>query len=156
MDKPLNLDKTVLTKAYEDGIEKLVEWANKKHVDVQFGYKMSDEYRPADSLITINTHYGLENRLYALLHECGHLLLTNNEKSYVKKYPSSARMWYYTRNRRIENSKKYKVDVISEEIDAWRKGREIAKRLNIYVDDKNYYSLMTDCVYTYISHLGRR
>ena len=58
-------------------------------------------------------------------------------------------------NKRLERSPKYKVDVLTEEIDAWRKGKELANRLEIYIDEDNYYSIMAKCVYTYIKDLAR-
>ncbi len=61
----------------------------------------------------------------------------------------------FNSNKRLERSHKYKVDVIAEELDAWRKGKELAKRLDIYINEDNYYSLMTKCVYSYVRHLAR-
>ena len=58
-------------------------------------------------------------------------------------------------NKALERSKKYKVDVMAEEIDAWRKGRELANRLDIFVDDEKYYNIQTECLYSYIQHLAR-
>ena len=58
-------------------------------------------------------------------------------------------------NKALENSKKYKVDTMAEEIDAWRKGRELANRLDIYVNDEKYYNLQVECLYGYIQHLAR-
>ena len=37
-------------------------------------------------------------------------------------------MAHYVSNKRLERSPKYKVDVMAEEIDAWRKGKDLAKR----------------------------
>jgi hypothetical protein len=155
MGKPSKLSKKILEQAIECGIESLGDWVHRKGYEVDFDYSVHDEFRPADSLITISTRCGREKQLYAFLHECGHLILNNNEKLYEKKYPSSAKMAHFQSNKKLERSHKYKIDVISEEIDAWRKGRELAKRLDIYVDEEKYYSLMTECVYTYVKHLAR-
>ncbi len=155
MGKPLKLNKKTLEKLFGNGLETLQTWAHKKGYDVDFDYLVRDEYRPADNLITICTRYGKEKQLYALLHECGHLILGKNESLYEKKYPSSAKMAYFQSNKKLERSHKYKIDVISEEIDAWRKGQELAKRLDIYIDEEKYYSLMTKCVYSYVRHLAR-
>ncbi len=138
----------------EIGIETLENWTYKKGYTTDFDYCVQDEFRPNDKLITINTRQGRENQLYALLHECGHLILDKNEESYAKKYPSSMKL-AYRNNKRLEKSYKYKVDVVAEEIDAWRKGRALANRLNIYVDDEKYYTIMTKCVYGYIMQAAR-
>ena len=136
------------------GLESLQEWTHKKGIEIEFDYCVRDEFRASDKLITISTRQGAENQLYALLHECGHLMLGKNEKLYAQKYPSSMKLAYRD-NKRLEKSHKYKVDVVAEEIDAWRKGRQLANRLNNYVDDEKYYAIMTKCVYSYIKHLAR-
>jgi hypothetical protein len=141
--------KKIKDKINKMSLDVLESWALKKGVQIDFDYCTRDEYRPSDKLITISTRQGLENQLHALLHECGHLLLANNELSYAKKYPSSAKLWYKD-NKKLVKSHKYKVDVISEEIDAWRKGKELADRLDLYIDEGRYYSIMTKCVWSYI------
>jgi hypothetical protein len=141
-------------KLFKLGIESAVEWAEKKGVSVEFDYCVQDEYRSADGLITINTRQGMENRLYALLHECGHLALDSNEALYSKRFPTSMKL-AIKGNKALTRSKKYKVDTMAEEIDAWRKGRELAHRLDIYVDDEKYYNLQVECLYGYIQHLAR-
>ena len=141
-------------KLFKLGIHSAVEWAEKKGVSVEFDYCVQDEYRSADNLITVNTRQGIENQLYSLLHECGHLALDKNEKLYSKRFPTSMKLAIKS-NKALERSKKYKVDVMAEEIDAWRKGREIANRLDVYVNDEKYYNIQTECLYSYIQHLAR-
>ena len=134
---------------FEKGIEELIEWTNKKGCSIDFDHCVRDEYRPSDKLITISLRQGPEKQLYSLLHECGHLILGNNEKSYAKKYPSSAKL-NTINSKSLEQSWKYTGDVVAEEIDAWRKGKELAKRLDLFIDEENYYSIMSKCVYSYI------
>ena len=142
-------------KRVERGIDALINWTHKKGYDIEFDYCVHDEFRPDDKMITISTRQGREKQLYSLLHECGHLILQNNDDLYSAKYPSSAKMANYNSNRTLKRSEKYKVDVMAEEIDAWRKGKDLAKRLGVYVDEDNYYSTSTKCLYTYIKSLAR-
>jgi len=146
--------KKLKKQAFETGIEELIEWTNKKGYDIEFDYCVQDEFRPGDKMITISTRQGREKQLYSLLHECGHLILQNNDDLYNTKYPSSAKMAYCTNNKRLERSPKYKVDVMTEEIDAWRKGKDLAKRLDIYIEEEEYYLVSTKCLYTYIKSLA--
>ena len=141
----------VKKKRIDEGIDKLVEWSTKKGFSIDFDYCCHDEFRSTEKAISINTRQSRENQLYALLHECGHLILHSNEKLYAKKYPSSMKMAYYNSNKRLQKSSKYKVDVLAEEIDAWRKGKDLAKRLDIFIEEENYYTTMSKCVYTYIT-----
>ena len=147
--------KKLKKQAFEPGIEELIDWTHKKGHSIEFSYCVQDEFRGEDNMITISLRQGIENQLYSLLHECGHLILHNNENLYEKKYPSSAKMSYFTSNKRLERSPKYKVDVLAEEIDALRKGKDLAKRLEIYIDEDSYYSVMAKCVYSYIKDLAR-
>lgn len=149
------LTKKIKKQAFEAGIDDLIDWTHKKGYSIDFDYCVRDEFRPGDNMITISIRQGKENQLYSLLHECGHLILQNNENLYNQKYPSSAKMAYFTSNKKLERSPKYKVDVLTEEIDAWRKGKELAKKLKIYIDEDKYYSVMSRCVYSYIKDLAR-
>ena len=154
MSKPL---KKLKQQLFEAGIEELIEWANKKGHDIEFDYCVHDEFRPDDRMITISTRQGREKQLYSLLlkKDTWHLISQNNDDLYSAKYPSSAKMANFNSNRRLERSANYKVDVMTEEIDAWRKGKDLAKRLGIYIDEDNYYSVSTKCLYTYIKSLAR-
>ena len=146
--------KKLKKKVFVLGLETVCEWVAKKNYSVVFDYCVQDEFSSADNCISVNTRQNIENQLYTLLHECGHLILHNNENLYNKNYPSSAKMACYSRNIRLERSPKYKVDVLSEEIDAWRKGKDLANRLDVYIDEEKYYSMMTKCVYSYINTLA--
>jgi len=70
---------------FQHGLDTLVEWVGNKNYNVEFDYCVRDEYRPDVKTISINTRQGVENRLYTLMHECGHLLLQKDEKFYEKK-----------------------------------------------------------------------
>jgi hypothetical protein len=56
----------------------------------------------------------------------------------------------FTSNKRIEKSKDYRVETLTEEIEAWARGRKLAERLNLYIDDKNFRKLTNECIYSYI------
>jgi len=135
---------------FKSGLNKLVEWISSKNWDVRFGV-FEDEMSQWDKVIKINIKCKLENQLYTLLHECGHLLLYKN-KNYKKQYPYSFKVdMKLNRNKRLMKVHRYQVDLISEEIDAWRKGKELAKRLRIYINEDNYNNEMAKYVFTYIN-----
>ena len=135
---------------FDAGITRLVEWLDNKGWSITFGYCETDAIYPSDKLVTISTRQGLEKRLYSLLHECGHILIQVNEEGYINQYPATAKMNCYASHKQLERSPKYKVDVISEEIEAWKRGKSLAKRLDIHTDEESYNNLMSKCVYSYI------
>ena len=57
---------------------------------------------------------------------------------------------YATVHKQLERSPKYKVDCIAEEIEAWRRGKNLAERLGLYINEEKYNALTAECVYSYI------
>lgn len=80
-------------------------------------------------LICIHRSYNLEkNGLYALLHECGHALqpVTNVGVNCYKNIDED------------EKPKEFSMKKFINEVDAWDKGLELAKKLEIEVDVKRF------------------
>ena len=144
------IDKKIQTTLFEAGMSRLIDWLDNKGGDLDISYVNQDELRPEVKQIMINGRQGLEKQLYSLLHECGHLLIQQNWDRYEKDYPATARMNCYAKHRQLERSAKYKVDIIAEEIEAWRRGKTLSKRLGLYIDEGKYNALTSECVYTYI------
>jgi len=42
------------------------------------------------------------------------------------------------------------VSLVAEETEAWRRGRNLARRLGESIDNERYDNMMANCVYTYI------
>ena len=103
-----------------------------------------------EKTIYIHTRQGIENEVYSLLHECGHLLIFLDNKSFERSYP----MYAYAATKRQEGTNKWKVSVIAEEYEAWKRGRKLATKLNIPVDKKKYDKAMTDAIMSYIRWAG--
>ena len=137
------------TNKWQTNINKVVRWASTKNYDVEFHPNNDDEMDEFQKLVTINSRFKPECQLYALLHECGHLLIRKNTKRYNKLYPVAKKLTDQI-HKGIAKGRKYQIDVISEEIDAWRIGKNLAKRLNIRIDEDNYNNEMAKYVYSYI------
>lgn len=156
-EKQTELSKDLKKQLFETGLERLCGWAEKRGWITEFSYTGNDEMEPDNKMIYVNTRQGVEKQLYSMLHECGHVLVQSNLKSYYKKYPATAQSRFLDvgRMRRFEKTKKYKIDTISEEIEAWERGKKLARRLNLYINEDNYTKLMYECVYTYIDWAAR-
>jgi len=142
--------KRIRERLFEDGFSRTAEWLEKKGWTYECDYCVRDEMFPQGKYITISKRQGQEKQLYSLLHECGHLLIQNNDEKYERSYPTQARMNQFQAHRGIEKSKDYKVDVVREEIEAWDRGKKLANRLGIFVDEKNFRKVSSQCIYTYI------
>jgi len=131
----------------KEGFKSLERWVNAKNFEVDYEYNTVDYIDEDERQIIINTRSGAEIQLYALLHECGHLIIRKS-KDYKSKYPVSCKL--QSKNKQIEGSIAYKMDVVREEIEAWDKGKDLAKRLNIHLDEQKFLNLVNKCVMTYI------
>jgi|TARA_R110002020_G_scaffold72542_2_gene186625 hypothetical protein len=151
MDTEKELDRDLENKLFEEGMNQLTLWLHKKGWTVDIGYLNQDEMLPSSKLINISSRQGIEKQLYSFLHECGHLLIQANWENYEKAYPATARMYAYaTTHKQLARSPKYKVDCLSEEIEAWKRGKKLADRLGLYYHEGRYNDLMAKCVYTYV------
>jgi hypothetical protein len=97
--------------------------------------------------ITICSRMGIEKKLYALLHECGHALIRENWSKFAKEYAAHAEV---PQDGRRQRNTKYKVSTIEEEIEAWKRGKRLAKRLDIELDEERYDEHKTECLMSYI------
>jgi hypothetical protein len=139
---------TSLTK--EDWINQfliLSHWAEAKGYEVVLKTDGEDSVCFENKRILIDSRPWPESRFYTLLHECGHLLVYQNRKSFQKDHPMYA---VFAVDGRKSNSAAYKVSLVSEELIAWKKGRGLARRLGLHIDKSRYDSTMVEAVMTYI------
>ena len=99
-----------------------------------------------DKTVYINSRNHPETRYYTLLHECGHLLIAQTAKQWSRDVP----MYASVEDARVERSKAYRVSLVAEEIEAWKRGRRLAKKLNHRIDDVKYDKQITENVFSYI------
>jgi len=95
--------------------------------------------------VYLNSRNHIEKRLYILLHECGHILIDNGSEDRL-----------YSLSRETEAvvgdcvSKKRRVAVLSEEIEAWKRGERLAKRLGISINEEKFDKIRTDSIMSYV------
>jgi len=124
---------TSLTK--EDWINQflvLSHWAEAKGYEVVLKTDGEDSVCFENKRILIDSRSWPESKFYTLLHECGHLLIYQNRKSFQKD------------------------SLISEELIAWKKGRGLARRLGLHIDKSRYDNTMVEAIMTYIDMASRR
>ncbi len=131
-------------------IERLVGWAAIHHCNVEFEHATEDRFEFEGRTIYINTQASRENQLFTLLHECGHVLIHKSNKQFASDYPFYAHADAVFNSARIVRSKAYQVSLLAEEIEAWKRGKRLAKRLSIPINIDRYNKVMTDCITSYI------
>lgn len=92
--------------------------------------------------IVIHHNYDLNNNgLYALLHECGHVLqpTTNIGCNTYKNIDDT------------EHPKEFMMGQFLNELDAWNRGMEIAKKLNLKINEKQFEKEKSEALLTYFT-----
>ena len=136
---------------YKNQYIKLCKWVKSNGFKVKESHKALDRVEFSERTVHINSQYKYENKLYTLLHECGHLKTDKNIKTFLKYHPIySTGQW----DGRVIKSKAYKVCLVSEELKAWHDGLKLANKLGFKINKKNYDKMMVDSVFTYIAWAG--
>ncbi len=125
-------------------ITKIEDWLKQRGYELKPGKAYvcySDEkrvtYRPGDPVAT---------QVHGLLHECGHVLINRTVARgrgtrYLRGYPCTR-----TRGARPNVSA---ADLVDEEISAWHRGFNLAKRLRIRLDADAYWRDYGVCIKHY-------
>jgi len=126
---------------YCEAIDMLVCWLDAKDYYVEFDKKGDDSVSLEDKIVSINTTRSLETQLYILLHECGHILIHNNEDTV--KYRDVQENFK-------ERSNIHKVFVVMEEAEAWKRGKRLGKRLGIEINEEKWNKDLSRALNKYI------
>jgi hypothetical protein len=124
-----------------EAIDILVGWLDEKDYYVDFDRKGDESVSLEDKIVSINTTRSIETQLYILLHECGHVLIHNNED--IVKYRGVQESF-------DEKSNIHRVFTVMEEVEAWKRGRHLARRLGIKVDEKKWNKDLSRALNKYI------
>lgn len=89
------------------------------------------------------------NQLYSLLHECGHVII-RTRKDYKEKYKAHNKVGEQLSRATIRSA----VEEVEEEINAWREGENLCKKLSIEIDVDQYYKYGFRWVMGYIVLAG--
>lgn len=119
-----------------EGLQQTIAWTKRR------GYRV--EFKPCKGqyglclyktrTIVVDPRLALETQLYVLLHECGHALIGDGlrlRKDWPRGY-DAAENGYPTKGHR------HTIAVIVEEIEAWNRGRRLASRLNLVLNDEAF------------------
>ena len=126
------------SKQYRKWLKEIEKFLIKKYeVPVEYSSDAISAYYYEEEHITIDTKDSLEQQVYTLLHEAGHVVC-RDLRNWPPRKPK--KLYRY----------KYRVEVLYEEILAWEKGWEIAQELNLNLDYKEYDKCRVKCLFKYI------
>ena len=140
---------------FRNQIESLVEVLNRKGYSVYFNTDDTDRVVFEDREVFINSRIHPENKFYTLLHELGHIIIGESWPEFQADHPMYVHSPDVYVDGRKERSHAYRVSLLSEEIEAWKRGRRFAKSIGYIIDDKKYDKYMTENIMTYIDWAAR-
>ena len=135
------------TDIWKRQFQDLEKWLQKRNFSVILEKGGEDVVSWQTDTITIDSNPQWENRYYALLHECGHVLANETAEFLEYNYPC----YVYEADGRKMKSDAYKVSVVGEEIEAWKLGRNLGDHtLNHFIDHNKFDKMMTECIMSYL------
>lgn len=143
-NKTADLYSSVVEELWRKQIQELKKYCQKKNWEVLFVKRIpgADTAIPGDKRIIIREDRNPEVAFYYFLHEIGHMFVAerNNRKSIA------AETMFGT------SSLTYKICYIleNEEIPAWNSGFNLAKRLDLEVNMRNFNQIKANCLASYM------
>ena len=133
---------------FEDSTNLITAWAKLRGYKV-FGKWEEDAFYDKDKEIVYSLRTKeKKNQMYSLLHECGHALAYESE-GYKNNFPNLATIRFKTgkvsRRRNV-----VKCETIAEEWDAWKRGFNLSRRLDININREDYFDYASRYVMTYV------
>lgn len=123
------------------GLSTVIEWCNKRSLVVKFTNCHGGSYDPVTHTIEINARSEPELQLFVLFHECGHELINKCGDKRVRR----------AHHRSGPRSLVFKIDELAEEFEAWLRGRKLADRLHVYVNNERFEQRKAELLATYVA-----
>lgn len=127
--------------SWSEYLDSLEVWAVNNGYCVIFDKDLESCICYKSRIIEINASYSKKEQVMSMLHECGHALIFENGSSVYdfEKFEGLK-----------EKTVASKVFEVIEEIEAWKRGKELARRLRIPIDDVSWDRTMAEAIKKYI------
>jgi len=130
-----------------NGLKAVIEWCNFRRIAVVFTNRRSaGVYQIEEKTIYINSRQTLEKQLFVLLHECGHLLIDDRSESTELRFKNG----YYAEDSNVRRRFIHRCTVVEEEFEAWHRGRKLAVKLGIEINDERFSALKAYMLKSYM------
>lgn len=140
-----------LTKSFwRNQIKKLEKYCEKKGWTVEYKKKPHSDFAEWEAKkITLQITRRPDTLFYVFLHEIGHMLLIKNKQIYNAKYGAIF-------NEFSRTSQTHKIAIVEEELEAWREGFNLAKKLELTVEQRKFERLRAKYVMTYMAWAAKK
>lgn len=122
----------------EEAINSLVIWAEERGYHVNFEHGGDNAICRYTKSIEINSKESLQHQFYALLHECGHILIFQQEN-----------FWDFKNKKDCGNNIIERTYTVIEEIEAWKRAHKLAERLALPIVQEEWEGEMISAIRKY-------
>lgn len=130
----------------KESLDILTDWAVSKGYSVDFDRNANNCICHETKIIEINNKTPIRDQVFFLLHECGHVLIFENGFFWNFNIRNK---YHVNEPTNREENKKYKIFVLTEEIEAWQRGYRLAKKLNLNIDKSSLEEYMYKAISKY-------
>jgi len=131
----------------EHSLDLIESWLDKKGFVLCKSKKktIEDEVDFERKVVFLSLRSSSINQLYSLLHECGHVII-RCRKDYHIKYKA----YCMISEQELPPNMQSSVEEVEEEINAWREGENLCRKLSIEINTDEYYKYASRWVMGYI------
>lgn len=139
-------------------MDKLTSWLRRRGFELVLAAGASDCVCFETARVIINSKPPRQSQLSTLLHECGHVDVLNArlKNRHARVAGATLGNWMRTSNTKSRRALRIRINVVTEEIEAWDRGEAIAKRLKIRYDRKTFQNIRTRALMTYFRWTAAR
>lgn len=124
----------------KEHLETLEAWAQSKGYLVYIETDGDDTVDLENKIIMIKSTASIEAKIMTLSHECGHVLLHENDSFEIRKISTSGG----------KKTKLSKVFTVIEEIEAWKRGLTLCRRLGIPIERVKWERAVANAIDKYM------
>jgi len=110
---------------YKEDLDKLIMWANERGYSVDVSPDGDNSVDGESKIIFISSKRTTDYQVCVLLHECGHIQIFENKGTL--NMTDSKSQW-------SEASRKHRASILIEEVEAWRRGINLSRKLKLSID----------------------
>lgn len=130
-----------------DAIATVANWLNSRGISLKFKKRTGAAFYFDSKTVVASSTLRPDAALVYILHECGHVLIGNEGASdrYAMGYPKQ-------HDPKHNRSFQHRMAVLDEEMEAWHRGKKLAKRLKIgwCISERLWEEKKLDCLKTYV------
>lgn len=137
----------------------VLAWCAQERITVEFKHKVDEAmggwYWHEQRRIVVSNRMKAAHQLWVLLHECGHHLVAEADAAIGKSSEERTHGAVVLSSDPRVDSFLRRIAEFDEELEAWKRGRALAERLGVSLDEKSWQRFQGRCLKVHLKQLAR-